>query len=78
MKHALVKLLDRVRDAFRTKHDSRRTEEAYLSWMRRFVGFHGKGHPPDLEEAEVSAFVSRGGRGVRSPLDELGVAKPER
>jgi site-specific recombinase XerD len=60
-----VKLLDRVRDAIRTRHYSRRTEEAYLSWMRRFIVFHGKRHPRDLGEAEVSAYLSHlAARGV--------------
>jgi integrase len=31
------KLLDRVRDAIRTRHYSRRTEEAYATWIRRFI-----------------------------------------
>jgi hypothetical protein len=34
-------------------------------WIRHFIVFHGKRHPRDLGEAEVSAFVSRlGTRGV--------------
>jgi integron integrase len=52
------KLLDRVRDAIRTRHYSRRTEEAYLLWIRRFIVFHGKRHPRELGESEVTAFVS--------------------
>ncbi|MGH7855949.1 MAG: phage integrase N-terminal SAM-like domain-containing protein, partial [Candidatus Binatia bacterium] len=31
------KLLDRVREAIRTRHYSRRTEEAYVGWIRRFI-----------------------------------------
>jgi integron integrase len=53
-----VKLIDRVCDAIRMRHDSQRTEEAYVAWIRRFIVFHGKRHPRDLGEAEVSAFVS--------------------
>ena len=52
------KLLDRVREAIRIRHYSRRTEEAYVLWIRRFIVFHGKRHPRDLGEAEVSAFLS--------------------
>ena len=52
------KLLDRVRQAIRLRHYSRRTENAYLSWIRRFIVFHGKRHPAELGEAEVSAFVT--------------------
>jgi integron integrase len=52
------KLLDCVRDAIRARHYSRRTEEAYLLWVRRFIVFHGKRHPRELGEAAVVAFIS--------------------
>src|SRR5512139_1311955 len=52
------KLLDQVREAIRVRHYSRRTEEAYVLWIRRFVIFHGKRHPAALGSAEVSAFLS--------------------
>ena len=51
------KLLDRVRMAVRMRHYSRRTEQAYVAWIRRFVVFHGKRHPRALGEREVTAFV---------------------
>jgi len=57
MKSREPKLLDRVREAIRTRHYSHRTEEAYVAWIRRFIVFHGKRHPRDLGAAEVSAFV---------------------
>jgi integron integrase len=47
-----------VRDACRLRHFSPRTEEAYASWIRRFVAFHGFRHPKDCGEPEVSAFLS--------------------
>jgi len=31
------RLLDRVRQALRARHMSRRTEEAYVAWIRRFI-----------------------------------------
>jgi integron integrase len=52
------KLLDQVREAIRVRHYGRRTEEAYVLWIRRFVIFHGKRHPAELGAAEVSAFLS--------------------
>jgi integron integrase len=51
-------LLDQVHDAIRTLHYSRRTEESYVHWMRRFIFWSGKRHPATLGEAEVSAFLS--------------------
>ena len=35
------KLLDRLRLALRARHYSRRTEAAYVHWVRSFVLFHG-------------------------------------
>lgn len=37
---------------------SKRTEEAYVGWIRRFVMFHGGGSPRGLGEAEVEEFLS--------------------
>ena len=43
---------------FGIRHYSRRTEQAYVAWIRRFVVFHGKRRPESLGEREVTAFVS--------------------
>lgn len=51
------KLLDRVRDAIRARHYSRRTEEAYVHWIRRYIVFDGKRHPNKLGAVEVTAFL---------------------
>ncbi|HTO54649.1 MAG TPA: integron integrase [Myxococcota bacterium] len=52
------RLLDRVRDACRVRHLSRRTERAYAQWVKRFVLFHAKRHPDEMGGAEVAAFLS--------------------
>jgi integron integrase len=52
------KLMDRVRSEIRARHYSRRTEEAYTHWIRRFIVFHGKRHPSELGAREVSQFLS--------------------
>ncbi len=52
------KLLDRVRTAIRVRHYSRRTEEAYVPWIRRYILFHGKRHPDQMGAPEVAAFLS--------------------
>jgi integrase len=52
------RLLDRVRAATRLRHLSRRTEKAYVHWIRRFVVFHGKRHPTEMGEPEVTRFLS--------------------
>ena len=52
------KLLDQVRATIRLKHYSIRTEESYLSWIRRFILFHGKQHPLDLGPEHVRDFLT--------------------
>jgi integron integrase len=53
-----VKLLTQVRIAIRTRHYSRRTEKAYIGWIKRFVRHHGLRHPQELGAPDVSAFLS--------------------
>jgi len=53
-----VKLLDRVRGEIRARHYSRRTEEAYVHWIRRYIVFHGKRHPSELSGSDVTAFLT--------------------
>ncbi len=52
------RLLDEVRNALRVRHYSRRTEKAYVLWIRRYILFHGKRHPADMGEPEVVRFLS--------------------
>src|SRR6267378_4555610 len=52
------KLLDQVRDVSRRKHFSIRTEQTYVDWIRRFILFHGKKHPTEMAEAEVTQFLT--------------------
>ena len=52
------KLLDRVRIAIRARHYSRRTEEAYVGWIRRYILHHRKTHPAAMGAEEVNAFLT--------------------
>lgn len=52
------RLLDRVAARIRQKYYSRRTGEAYAHWIRRFILFHGRRHPREMGEAEVTAFLN--------------------
>ena len=52
------RLLDRVREAIGSRHYSRRTEKAYVHWIRRCIFFHGKRHPAEMGTAEVTAFLT--------------------
>jgi hypothetical protein len=52
------RLLDQVRTAIRVRHYSRRTEEAYVHWIGKFILYHGKRHPSLMREPEIGAFIS--------------------
>lgn len=51
-------LIERVRRQLQTRHYSRRTEKAYIAWIRRFILFHGARHPTRLGAAEITQFLS--------------------
>lgn len=53
-----LRLLDRVRHCLRTAHYSRRTEEAYVGWIVRFVHHSGRRHPADLAAPDVERFLT--------------------
>lgn len=52
------KLLDQVREQIRIKHYSIRTEDTYVSWIKRYIYFHKKRHPKDLGKPDIEAFLS--------------------
>ncbi len=52
------KLLDRMKAQIRLKHYSKRTEEAYIMWARRFILFHHKRHPQEMGVLEIEQFLS--------------------
>jgi len=52
------KLLDRVRWHLRVKHYSMRTEQAYVDWIRRYILFHRKRHPSEMNEKEITEFLT--------------------
>ena len=52
------KLLEQVSDLLRTLDYSKRTEQAYVSWIRRFILFHNTRHPNEMGAAEVKTFLT--------------------
>ena len=58
MTPAKPKLLDQLRTAIRVRHYSLRTEEVYVHWVKRYIYFHGKRHPKNLNEEHVTRFLS--------------------
>jgi hypothetical protein len=42
------RFLDTVRESLWARHYSRRTEEAYVAWIRRYIIFSGKRHSTQI------------------------------
>src|SRR5262249_23361136 len=53
------RVLDRVHTALRARHYSRRTEDAYVAWIKRYIFyFDAKRHPTEMGPPEVTRFLS--------------------
>ena len=52
------KLFPSIVERLRVKHYSKRTEEAYIQWIKRFILHHDKRHPRDMGVAEVEDFLT--------------------
>ena len=55
---ARPRLLDLMGTEIRRRNYSRRTEEAYVNWVRRFVRFHDMRHPREMGREEIVHFLS--------------------
>ena len=58
MDKAPKKLLEQVRDTLRLKHYSIRTENSYISWIKRYILFHNKRQPKDMRKHEIEVFLT--------------------
>jgi integron integrase len=45
-------------DVLRVRHYSPRTIDAYVSWTKRYVRFHGLRHPREMGATDVAAYLS--------------------
>jgi hypothetical protein len=64
-----LKLLDQCREVMRYRHLSRRSEETYLQWIRRFILFHRKSAAvtdAPLQWMIYTYVLLPGGLGVRN------------
>jgi hypothetical protein len=52
------KLLEQLREALRSRHYSRRTEQTYILWVRRFIFHNNLKHPAEMDEANINAFLT--------------------
>lgn len=53
----MSKLLSNVRKETRKRGYSRKTEEAYVMWIKRFILFHNKKHPLEMNEIHIQKFL---------------------
>jgi integron integrase len=53
-----LRFMEVVRRRLRENRYRSRTQEAYVHWIRRFIRFHGRRHPKEMAEEEVSDFLS--------------------
>ena len=73
------RLMEQVRGELRARHYSRRTEDAYVHWIRRFIVFHGRRHPRELAAAEIAAFITwLAGQGAITHVVRTGVEGEEK
>lgn len=52
------RLMEIVRRRLRERRYSRRTEQAYVHWIRRYILYNDRQHPKDLAEDDVRRFLS--------------------
>ncbi|GIW52811.1 MAG: hypothetical protein KatS3mg081_2166 [Gemmatimonadales bacterium] len=60
--------LQTVRYKARARRLSRRTERAYVGWIKRFIRYYGFRDPDELGGAEVARFLNHL-RCCRGPLE---------
>jgi len=53
-----VRFLDQLRQHIRDAGLAYRIEQTYLYWVKRFIYFHGKRHPKDMDMGYVEVFLS--------------------
>ena len=52
------RLLDQVKNRLRFLHYSQSTINAYVHWIKRFILFHHKRHPKEMNENEIVTFLT--------------------
>jgi integrase len=52
------KLHDQVSAKMRRLHYAKRTEQAYVDWIKRYIFYHNKRHPREMGAAEIESFLT--------------------
>ena len=64
-RQVVARVLGQVRTRIRARNLSPRTEKTYLSWIERYIGFHGRRDPAGMGRAEIEAFLGHLGGELR-------------
>ncbi len=51
-------LFSTITETVRAQKFSKRTEQRYLFWMRKFIYFHKERNPKTLQEAQIQDFLN--------------------
>ncbi len=54
----LLTILDKLCKAVQTRHYSRKTEQTYVNWVKRFICFNSNKDLLEMGEKEINAFLS--------------------
>ena len=53
-----LRFLDQLRQDIRARGYAYQTEKTYLHWVRRFILFHDKRHPREMDAVHINRFLS--------------------
>ncbi len=57
-KRSKPKLLDQVKLNLRRNRYSRKTEEAYIKWIREFIIYNNKKHPLEMDKTNIEKYLT--------------------
>ena len=63
------RLLDQVRQAALQHYGRNEPADRFVDWLRRFILFHGKRHPRELDVASAGAFLKHLVQSEKDPLN---------
>ena len=52
-----TQIFERLIVEIRVRHMAMKTEDAYIKWAVRFIGFHDKARPEDLDDVHIKQFL---------------------
>lgn len=72
---ATPRLFPSILERLATLRYSKRTEESYIQWIKRFITFHEKRHPRDMGIEEIEAYLNHLAEGKKVSASTQSQAK---